>query len=340
MWWVKPLPDDRFTKIASWLTLALLGLGGLAMLGFGLRNVWRAAASSRWPTTEGVIENSTSSASVSRDSRATSTTYSAYIVARYHAAGRDLVTNLVRFGQTAGSGDVTDAELERLRYPAGGKVTVSYHPGDPTIAVMRPGIHAEVFGLPGAGLAFLLPAIMFGFLMQNWENSSGLKTGMTLFVIIFALIGVTLLSLGVRNLWRGFASQRWPSVPGVVRYGKVEFTDSVTKDEDGNTEVTPVSGGRMVYQYEVNGRKHFNNVMRFGLLYASSDGSHSEDIARTYPAGSKVEVSYDPSDPDLATIVPGIDNEAYWLPAAGAAFFLFGLAVWVWGIPALTGPGS
>jgi hypothetical protein len=38
----------------------------------------------------------------------------------------------------------------------------------------------------------------------------------------------------------------------------------------------------------------------------------------------------------VSTVETGISNENYWIPGAGAAFFLFGLAALVFGIPALT----
>jgi hypothetical protein len=37
----------------------------------------------------------------------------------------------------------------------------------------------------------------------------------------------------------------------------------------------------------------------------------------------------------LAILEPGINSEAYWLPGAGLAFFLFGLAVTLIIVPAL-----
>jgi hypothetical protein len=52
--------------------------------------------------------------------------------------------------------------------------------------------------------------------------------------------------------------------------------------------------------------------------------------------GKVVTVRYAPGNPDLGVLEPGIQREAYWLPGAGAAFLLFGLAVFIWGIPALT----
>ena len=58
-------------------------------------------------------------------------------------------------------------------------------------------------------------------------------------------------------------------------------------------------------------------------------------IARQYPVGRELTVWYHPDDPDLATLEPGASKEALWAPGAGAAFFLFGLAVLIFGVPML-----
>jgi hypothetical protein len=47
--------------------------------------------------------------------------------------------------------------------------------------------------------------------------------------------------------------------------------------------------------------------------------------------GKEVTVHYSPLNPNLGVLEPGIDREALWLPGAGAAFLLFGLAVFIWG---------
>ncbi len=73
---------------------------------------------------------------------------------------------------------------------------------------------------------------------------------------------------------------------------------------------------------EVAGRKQYSNVRVFGQTPDSSDS------AGRFAYGKKVQVAYCPTDPDLAVLEPGITNDAYYLPAGGAAFFF--------GIPALT----
>ncbi|MEO7651993.1 MAG: DUF3592 domain-containing protein, partial [Bryobacteraceae bacterium] len=156
------------------------------------------------------------------------------------------------------------------------------------------------------------------------------------FAVIFALIGVAMLGGGVGRLWNAYASTRWPLAPGLITYGRQDVSTSVTKDSDREESRTPIYGTQLVYEYEVGGRKHFNNVRAFGALAGSSDADRASSITERYPLGKKVDVAYNPADPDVAVLEPGINNEAYWLPGAGAAFLLFGLAVYFFAIPALT----
>ncbi|MEO7650719.1 MAG: DUF3592 domain-containing protein, partial [Bryobacteraceae bacterium] len=153
----------KIENIAAGIGLSFFVAIGLVALGFGLRNIWRASASKEWPSVPGVVATSEINRSVSHDrkTRSSSTSYAADIHVRYNVAGTDYSTDQIRFGQTVGSGDSSEAELRRLRYPVGATVTVSYNPKDPSLAAMRPGIGSDALWLPGAGLGFLLPGIMF-----------------------------------------------------------------------------------------------------------------------------------------------------------------------------------
>ena len=139
----------------------LVALGGF-LLYKGLRNVQLALASVNWPVTSGVVVSSETTRSVTRDERKnrSSVTFDTKTVIRYSVNGHEYDTDVLHFGQTLGSSDKSDAALQTLRYPAGAKVPVSYNPADPFVGVMKPGLHAEAFWLPGAGLAFLLPAVL------------------------------------------------------------------------------------------------------------------------------------------------------------------------------------
>lgn len=323
-------------SIAVYCGIGMVGLIGLLILWPGCRNLWRAMMSPGWPTTEGTVVRSGMSGETSTGKHGDrSTMYSAEIVVRYQVGGRSYSTETLHFGQTLGSGDASDAELRHLRYPAGARIRVSYDPADPSVGAVKAGFDREVLWLPGAGLAFLLPAIMFAVLYRSLEHDSMLGMGLGVFAVIFCLIGLALLVPGLTNLWRAHTSLRWPVAPGTVVFALRDSSDSVTEDSEGNEVVSTSESARLVYRYEVAGQRHFANVRVFGQLSGAS-ADWADDIADRYPKGKTVSVAYHPQDPDLAVLEPGIDPEAYWLPGAGAAFLFFGIAVFVWGIPALT----
>jgi len=312
-------------------------LGG-ALFGIGARNVWRALASPQWPTVSGVVVSSDTARDATRDRRtgASSTMYVATIRFHYAVNGRDYTTDTLHFGQTIGSGDSSDAELRRVRYPVGNPVTVSYNPADASIAAVEPGFDTDVLWLPGAGLGFFVPGVMFIALYFGISRGNRmLGLGLAMFAGIFATLGLMFLAGGLVNLWRAHASVKWPQTEGVITYGVIDQSHTVVEERDGDLFRSSTSGARLIYRYEVYGRKRYSNMRLFGQL-AGASGDWAAGIAARYPLGKVVSVAYAPDNPDLAVLEPGIDNEAYWLPGAGAAFLLFGLAVAIWGIPAVT----
>jgi len=283
-----------------------------------------------------VTSDTSASVTADRRTRTSSKTYSANIRFQYQANGRDYTTATLHFGQTVGSGDSSDAELRHDRYPVGAAVVVSYNPKDPSIAAAEPGFDADALWLPGAGLAFFAPGVMCIVLYFGMSRGNGMfGLGLGLFAGIFAAIGVSLLAGGLVNPWRAHGSRSWPQTAGVITYGVIDESNSVTRDSEGDTIRSTSSGAHLVYRYEVNGMKHYSNVRFFGQL-AGASGDWASGIAARYPRGKTVQVAYSPENPDLAVLEPGIDREAFWLPGAWAAFLLFGLAVFIWGIPALT----
>jgi hypothetical protein len=106
-------------------------------------------------------------------------------------------------------------------------------------------------------------------------------------------------------------------------------------ERDGDESRSTTHSARLIYSYEIAGSKYYSNVRRFGQL-AGADADWADEITQRYPQGREVNVLYSPDDPNVAVLESGITTEAYWLPGAGLAFLLFGLAVFIWGIPALT----
>jgi hypothetical protein len=328
--------DDLWVIFAA----SILLLIGVAILIPGVRNVSRALASRHWPTTGALVAESESSVETDRGGRGRdpSTMYSATIRFRYNVDGRDYTTDVLHFGQTLGSGDSSEGALRRCRYPAGSEAAVSYNPAAPSIAAAEPGFHSEVLLLPGAGLAFLAPGIMvivlyFGMSRQN----SLFGAGLGMFAGIFTTLGLAFLTIALVNLWRAYESERWPQTSGVITYGKIDSSSHSTRMADGERVSSTSSGDHLIFKYEVSGKQYYSNIRVFGQI-AEQSGDWARNIARRYPMGKEVMVRYSPGNPDLGVLEPGIYREAFWLPGAGAAFLLFGLAVFIWGIPALTQP--
>jgi hypothetical protein len=363
----------KLTVIGGVIAIGLVVAFGLYLFGLGLRNVSRAVASSHWPRTAGKVVRSDTrkQQDVDKRTRAVSVIYSADTVIQYEVAGKQYSTNLIHFGQTLGSGDASEAELQRLRYPVEGTVPVSYDPSRPWIAAARPGLHAEAFWLPGAGLAFLLPAAvaLFVFLAvfrtvpQQQRNDDEFQKSVEtaiqdgrrgtappdipfrppkdesdviapvvagLLGAVFCGLGILALSSGAQRLWRGTASEHWPSVEGTVLFSRVNASETEDSDERRSTTFSP----QFVYTYEVDGVKHFNNRRRFGQIEGSGE-DWAEDIATRYRVGKGVRVYYFQADPDVAVLEPGNNSEGLWLPGVGLVALLFGLATLIWIVPAV-----
>ena len=363
----------KLTVFGVVIAVGLVVVFGLYLFALGMRNVGRAWSSSRWPTAPARVVRSDTEVQhdVDRKTRDVSTIYSANTTLQYEVAGKQYATNLIHFGQTLGSGDASEAELQRLRYPVGGEVSVSYDPSHPWVAAARPGLHAEAFWLPGAGLAFLLPAAvaMFVFLTvfraapqqerNNEEFQKSVEAAIEngrrgipppdipfrpptdasnavapvvagLMGAVFCGLGILALSSGAQRLWRGAASEHWPSVEGKVLFSRVNTSDTRGSDNQRETTFSP----QFVYTYEVDGVKHFNNRRRFGQIQGSGE-DWAADIAARYKVGRAVRVYYFRADPDVAVLEPGNNSEGLWLPGIGVVALLFGLATLIWIVPAV-----
>jgi hypothetical protein len=315
-------------------TLALCLALGIFLLCLGLVNIRRAVASNNWPTIPAVVVSSERKASESSDG---SSSVEAVVLARYQVNGREYTTDRQRFGVIFGSGDTSVAELQRLRYPPGGQIRVSYDPARPELATIEPGFELAALSLPGAGMALILVALMFSSLYRNMTRSGGgdgMSVGVSVFAAIFMLIGVAMLLPGGINLYRAYVSSSWPTTKAEIVFDDVDASTTTTRDRN-RTRTSTTYGARVVFKYQVEGKVRYANTRRFGELAGSSDAEWAYEIADRYPSGAKFDVYYDPSDPNLAVLEPGIDSEVYWISGAGLAFFLFGLAAALIIVPAL-----
>jgi hypothetical protein len=143
-------------------------------------------------------------------------------------------------------------------------------------------------------------------------------------------LGILALSSGAQRMWRGSASEHWPTVEGKVIFSSVNSEET----RDADRQRTETFSPQFVYTYEIAGVKHFNNRRRFGQI-AGGGQDWAADIAAHYPVGKAVRVHYYPADPDVAVLEPGNYSEGLWLPGVGLVAVLFGLATLIWVVPAV-----
>lgn len=331
----------RSIGVGGFIGAALFVAFGLAALVPGARNVYRAFASRSWPSVSGVvIESATEKSTMRENSRRTSTAYSAKTIVRYEVGGREFSTGTRRFGQIEGSGDISDAVLERYRFPVGAKVQVFHDPARPEVATIYPGFHANALLLPLAGFAFFAAALL---VLAVSRGTSGTGAAIITFAFVFCGIGVALLVPGLRNVYLAHGSERWPKAPARIVYGARPYDESLAAADSAGTSSAPSdsleespSANRLVYRFETGGNVHFGNTRHFGQVSSSSDDEWTNAILVRYPLGRAVSVAYSPTDPDVSALEPGISKEAWLLPGAGLAFLLFGLAAFRWIVPALS----
>ena len=107
--------------------------------------------------------------------------------------------------------------------------------------------------------------------------------------IVIAFVGFNSLLVG-GMLYKRFMTNRtkdWPSVMGKVKSSRVSF-ESSTEKVNGTPWV--------VYVYEIHGKKYQNSVIVPGdLTLAGND--YAEKVVARYPAGTEVNVYYNPSKP-------------------------------------------
>lgn len=135
----------------------LILLGGLLLM---RRRVWMAWQSSGWPTTPGVV---VAGARVYAGDSVEDgePTYNARVEYTYVVAGRQYRGNLVEALPSVKSGEQAARVVEG--YPPGLEVEVYFHPDDPRLSLLVPGLDGamKVFLLVYVGCIVLLAASLF-----------------------------------------------------------------------------------------------------------------------------------------------------------------------------------
>lgn len=142
-----------------------------------------------------------------------------------------------------------------------------------------------------------------------------------LLVIAFCLIGAGLIYLGLRSKRLAKASQSWPSAAGMITSSAV-----IDHRDDDRSQAGSTHEARVEYEYDVAGAKLSGNRICFAGKARTSRRAAQAVTAR-YPAGSTVDVFYDPAKPSLCTLERRASPIANVLLAIGILFPIMGVGV-------------
>ena len=160
-----------------------------------------------------------------------------------------------------------------------------------------------------AGLSLLLLAGGFG----------GVKIQKAAFCLVFIGVGVGFSIYGYHVLQNAKASVKWPTAKGIITVSKVVKSESTT-GTGTNKRRTVSYHAKIHFKYSVNGKSYTSNNVTFGQSTKAAG-----KIVNHYPTGKKVSVFYNPENPKVAVLEPGISTASYLFLGFGILFALIGL---------------
>ena len=120
-------------------------------------------------------------------------------------------------------------------------------------------------------------------------------------LMVLVLAGVGIAVYGTGTVIDAYKSTDWPQADGSVTASGVEMKSDAT---DGRTRALRYSPA-VSYSYDVDGRTYSLDRLGFTRVW-TGDESDAQSIVRRYPVGQTVTVYYDPGDPSMAVLFPGV----------------------------------
>ena len=94
----------------------------------------------------------------------------------------------------------------------------------------------------------------------------------------------------------------WPQVDGAVTSSQIDV--DVQPNSSGNGMTTRYVAD-VAYRYAVAGQRYSSDQLGFVKVW-TGDERDARSVQRRYPVGARVRVSYDPDDPSMAVLQPGV----------------------------------
>lgn len=130
-----------------------------------------------------------------------------------------------------------------------------------------------------------------------------------LFFSTFAVIGLSLFVYSIAALFNAHESRVWPSAAGRILEAQCLYATS-----------KPATSARHVkYTYVVGSSSHVGEREYFGIRIANNNCTSG------YKENQTVTIFYDPENPSISVLKPGLYKPAVFGLVVGAVFSVFGI---------------
>jgi len=139
-------------------------------------------------------------------------------------------------------------------------------------------------------------------------------------ILIPALAGVVLFSIGLLHYRKVRASASWPFTPGRILSSKIDRSETRGgPDEADSVSFTPL----IQYEYVVDNQRYVGDRIAFiGKSYAMH--KQAEEALQAFPVGGSVWVFHDPAKPGKAVLERKASGGT-WLMVLGGAIVLLSI---------------
>jgi len=133
---------------------------------------------------------------------------------------------------------------------------------------------------------------------------------MKFFAMFFMLLGVTALMFGARIALEGWQAKSWPEAKGRIVLSKVTELRTSKNIRVARLCVT------LDYLYMVGQKIYEGHRLNSGWRCFASE-NRVRQIMERYPVGKAVTVRYNPKNPEISMLEPGLNWTAFMLLGVG-----------------------
>ena len=143
--------------------------------------------------------------------------------------------------------------------------------------------------------------------------------------LVLGGFGLIVLALVIASLRDAAAMKRWPVVRGRVVSSKVEeYKESVKGHTSGPRDRMTLYRPAVVYEYEIDGNRYESTRITQSPGLNRGVPDFAEEVVRRYPAGSSVDVRYNPRHVAESVLEPRVPRS--WIVALVIALVLLAAA--------------